>query len=133
MQDLTRDSRFSAIDKMMQNRKELNDILQNIFLTKTTDQWITILEANNILCAQINTPSEAFQDPQILENEMVLTINHHGDDEIKVMGIPIKLSNTPGSVNSAPPTLGQHTDEILKEVGYNTSQIVTLRQQKIVS
>lgn len=133
IQDLTSDSRFDTIEKMVRNNKELNEIIQRAFLSKNTDEWIPILETNDILCAQINQPTEAFKDPQVLENEMVQDIKLHKEDEIKVIGTPIKLNKTPGSIRRSPPLLGQHTDEILKEVGYNPSQISELRRHKIVS
>jgi crotonobetainyl-CoA:carnitine CoA-transferase CaiB-like acyl-CoA transferase len=131
--DLTSDSRFNTIENMVQNNKELNEIIQKAFLSKTTEEWIPILETNDILCAQINEPTQAFSDPQVLENEMVQDIKVHKEDEIKIIGTPIKLNETPGSIRRAPPLLGQHTDEILKEVGYNPLQISELRKNRIVS
>jgi len=132
IKDLSEDPRFSTVEKMVENKDDLNETLQKVFLRKTTDEWIKILEAHNILCAPINTPEEAFRDPQVIHNGMIVEVTCPMVGKTRILGIPIKLSKTPGSIRRPPPLLGQHTDEILKELGYTVEQIADLRRRGII-
>jgi crotonobetainyl-CoA:carnitine CoA-transferase CaiB-like acyl-CoA transferase len=76
--------------------------------------------------------AEALADAQLTARQMIESVEHASIGPMKVLGLPIKLSDTPGSVRTAPPTLGQHTTAILSELGLDTSEIETLRQQKVI-
>ena len=72
-------------------------------------------------------------DPQVLARHMIEAVEHAALGQMKVLGVPIKLSDTPGAVRSAPPTLGQHTDAVLRELDFSTDAIDGLRRRKVVS
>jgi crotonobetainyl-CoA:carnitine CoA-transferase CaiB-like acyl-CoA transferase len=76
--------------------------------------------------------AEALADAQLLARQMIESVDHATIGPMKVLGLPIKLSDTPGSVRTAPPTLGQHTSAVLTELGLNASEIDALRQQKVI-
>ena len=75
---------------------------------------------------------EVFQDPQVLHQEMVLEQDHPTIGKIKTIGFPTKLSDTPASLRLPPPLIGQHTDEILRDLGYPEGEIAELRQEKVI-
>jgi crotonobetainyl-CoA:carnitine CoA-transferase CaiB-like acyl-CoA transferase len=75
---------------------------------------------------------EALADPQILAREMIQSVEHAAAGMLKVVGVPIKLSDTPGSVRTAPPTLGQHTVSILRELRMSDEEIEHLRSQQVI-
>jgi CoA:oxalate CoA-transferase len=114
--DLMADERFNSNLKRTQNVNDLKVILDAVFKAKTIDQWMEALEAAGVPCAPINTVDKVINDPQIKAREMIVDLEHPVAGHMKVPGVPIKLSATPGSVDTPAPLLGQHTAEILKEV-----------------
>jgi len=91
------------------------------------------LDREGIPCGLIKNVAEVCTDPQVLARDMVVELEHPTAGPIKVNGVPIKLSATPGAVNDPPPLLGQHTDQILSEIlDYTASQIAELHQLKAV-
>lgn len=97
----------------------------------TQDEALARLERADILCAPIRTLAEAFVDPQVAHNEMVVAIPH-GGRSVKAVGNPVRLSETPARVRRGAPELGQHTDEILHELGYRDDDVARLRTEGAV-
>ena len=88
---------------------------------------------DGIPCGAVKSIDEVCNDPQVLAREMVVELQHPKSGSIKVTGVPIKLSDTPGKVETPPPTLGQHTDEVLKEfLGYSKSEMVAFREEGVI-
>ena len=83
-------------------------------------------------CGAVRDVPEALDDPQVLVRQMVQSVEHTTAGLLQVVGVPIKLSETPGSVRTAPPTLGQHTVAILKEIGVDASEIERLRRERVI-
>ena len=129
---LTRDPRFDSNAKRLQHREELTAILQAIFKEKGTAEWINILEEEGIPCGSIDNYGEVFANPQTIKNEMVIELEHPIAGKIKVTGLPVKLQETPGSIRLPPPTLGQHTQEILTQLGYSTAEIDHLKARGVI-
>lgn len=114
--DLVKDERFSDNGKRTTNVKELTPILNSIFVSKTIDEWLAVLEKAELPCAPINTVDRVLNDPQIKARDMIVELEHPVAGHQRMAGVPVKMSATPGEVNSSAPLLGQHTEEILKEM-----------------
>ena len=131
--ELLTDDRFSSNLKRTQNVRDLKVILDNVFKAKTIDEWLEVLEVAGIPCAPINTVDKIVNDPHIKAREMIVDLEHPVAGHMKVPGVPIKMSATPGSVDTPAPLLGQHTEELLKELlGLSKEQIDELRAKNAI-
>jgi crotonobetainyl-CoA:carnitine CoA-transferase CaiB-like acyl-CoA transferase len=106
--------------------------LQAIFLQRTRADWLAYLADKNVCIGPVNTPPEVFADPQVQHRQMLLTHRTADGTVVQQAGIALKLSDTPGSVRHLGPRLGQHTDEVLSELGYAQDDRERLRAQGIV-
>ena len=115
-----------------EKREEILAFFQKTFRTKTRDEWFNQLKALDIEIGPVNTPEEAFSDPQVLHRQMVLEVEHPIKGKTRQLGIPIKLSETPGEVRHPAPFIGQDTQEVLQELGYTRAQIEELRKLQAI-
>jgi crotonobetainyl-CoA:carnitine CoA-transferase CaiB-like acyl-CoA transferase len=129
---LGQDPRYATPEARLQHRGELMATIQAILRTKTRDEWLEHLGAYDVLCAPVYDYRELFADPQVAHNQMVVEQEHPVAGRIKTIGIPVKLSETPGEIGPAAPLLGQHTEDILRELGYDAAAIERLRQEKVI-
>lgn len=120
---LASDPRFTTNALRVKNRNALNALLKARLAERTTREWSQIITHAGVPCSGINTIADALNDPQTAARDMIMTLQHTSLGEIKVPGIPIKLSDTPGSGRRAPPLLGQHQAEVLKEFGLSAEEI----------
>lgn len=111
---------------------EISSFLKQVFRTKTRDEWFDFLSQNDVPVGKVYSLDEVFSDPQVLHREMVLEIEHPTVGKVKQPGIAIKLSETPGKVRRLAPLFGEHTEEILQELGYTKLQIGELRQTNVI-
>ena len=133
LQALTEDPRFRANANRVENADALRAILEPVLLQKTTAQWIEALRARGIPSGSIQSVQEVCEHPQTLAREMVVELAHPKAGPIRVTGVPIKLSDTPGAVDRPPPVLGEHTSEILREwLGMNDAQLDKLREEDVL-
>ncbi len=130
--DLADDPRFVTNPKRVENKEELNSILSEIFITKKSDEWLKAFREAGIPYGPVNTLEKVVADPQLQYRDMIVELEHPTAGRIKMPGIPVKLSETPGKIALAPPTLGQHTDEILRELGYSDGDIQELKADNVV-
>ncbi len=130
--DLADDPRYATNRDRVAHRQDLIQRLEGLFAPGTTEQWTKHLDAAGVPNGPILTVAEVFNDPQVQHRQMVVELDHPTAGRVKQVGLPIKLSETPGAVRSAPPTLGQHTDAILRELGMNPQEVATLRQDGVV-
>lgn len=129
--DLKADERFTTNPLRTQNVEVLSAELTKTFETKTMDEWLHILKEGGIPVGPINDVARVVRDPAIIEREMIVTTHHPVAGEVKMAGVPIKLSDTPGGVAGPAPVLGQHTREILKQyLGYDDAYIDHLYEDK---
>jgi len=114
--DLASDPRFVTNASRVQHREELLTVLKPIFLTRTAWEWLSMLEAAGIPCGPINTLDEVFSMPQVEAREMLIHMGHPQIGDLKLVGSPLKFSDTPVEYRLPPPGLGENTEEILKEL-----------------
>ncbi len=112
--------------------QEVFAYLRQLFLTRTADEWVEQLSKSDIPITKVLTLEETVNDPHLLERQMVLELDHPKYGRIKQMGMAIKMSDTPGEVRSFAPFLGEHTDGILKELGYTSKVIGAWRRDGTV-
>lgn len=118
--------------ELSENTEEMRATLRRLFLTKTKEEWFDQLAPKNIPIAKVYSMDEVFSDPQVLARQMVLDLNHPTLGQVKQTGFPMKFSETPGKVRNFAPFFGQHTDEVLKELGYKKAERKRLRQEGVV-
>jgi crotonobetainyl-CoA:carnitine CoA-transferase CaiB-like acyl-CoA transferase len=127
------DPRFAVNSARVENRRPLDEQIDAALAASQAEVWIEKLKAAGIPCGMINTVAQALQDPQTEAREMVETIEHPTAGELKMLGIPFKLSSTPASVRTPPPLLGQHSDEILQDLlGFDAAKIADLRAKRSI-
>ena len=126
------DPKFATNAKRVENREEIVKIISDIIITKNGEEWLKILTDAGVPCGPIYTMDKIFTDPQVLHRQMLKELDHPKIGKVKVTGVPIKLSDTPGEVGTAPPILGQHTQEILTELGFSDQDIKKFRQEKVI-
>jgi len=131
--DLAGDSRFSSNGARMAHRAALIAEIEKTTAAETRAHWLARLDQAGVPSGSINTYPEALADPHTLARGMVVDLVHPGAGPIKALGIPVKLSDTPGAVDRPAPLLGEHTTEILTELGYSDSEQRALRDGGVVA
>jgi formyl-CoA transferase/CoA:oxalate CoA-transferase len=126
------DPKFATNAKRVENRAEIVKIIEDLIVTKNGEEWLAILNEAGVPCGPIYTVDKIFEDPQVLHRGMMQELDHPTAGPIKVTGIPVKLSDTPGEITLPPPFLGQHTQEILTELGYSEQDQEKLREENVV-
>lgn len=110
------DPRFSTNSARVENRQLVDREVGKVLLNGTVEEWLTNLREAGVPCGRVNTVSTALNDPQTAARDMIQEIEHKHIGLIKTLGIPVKLSRTPGTIRTAPPMLGEHTEEVLHEL-----------------
>ena len=124
------DPEFSTAQARSQNRSKLGDKINECTKTKTTSDWIAILNDDGVPCGPIYSIDEMFADPQIRHLQISQSVINSQSTEIPVLTQPLSLSRTPSTLDKAAPLIGEHTDRILNELGYEQSEINHLRDNK---
>jgi crotonobetainyl-CoA:carnitine CoA-transferase CaiB-like acyl-CoA transferase len=127
--ELEHDPRFQRYMERMRNLSELYAILDEAFQTKTSAEWMTLLQEADCICAPVATYEDLLRDPQVRANEYIVEVDHPTQGRIPVVGAPWRFSETPAQIAPAAPELGEHTEEVLQELGYSWEQIGALREQ----
>lgn len=130
--DLLVDPKFKTNADRVMNRRILVEELSKIFKSRTTDYWMEKLESVGIPAAPILTVGQVLSSEHVKNRELVIEIDHPEAGRIKMLGTPFKLSETPGKIRTPPPIRGQHTYEILRELGYNDEEITALKNKHVV-
>ena len=130
--ELARDERFLRNADRVRHRELLAPLLDKVMLTRSKQQWLSALEAAKVPCGSINDLAEVFADPQVQAREMAVPTPHPLTDSLRLVASPMKLSATPVQVRRAPPLLGQHTDEVLTELGIDDAERARLRALGVV-
>ncbi|HET7386728.1 MAG TPA: CoA transferase [Nocardioidaceae bacterium] len=130
--DLVDDPRFATNADRMAKRDELVVELESATKTRDVDEWVEALLDAGVPAGPIRDYAQVCEDPHTLARQMVVETTHPVEGRIRVLGVPVKLSETPGSVRSPAPLLGEHTDEILRRCGYTDAEIDVLRTKQVV-
>jgi CoA:oxalate CoA-transferase len=129
---LLEDAAFADNAARVRNRERLRDLINAVTATATVEQWIERLNAAGVPCGRVMNLAEVFSDPQVLAQEMVLEVEHPGYGPVRMTGFPVKLGATPAQLRRPAPALGEHTDEVLRELGYAPERIAALRRDGVV-
>ncbi len=124
--ELLQDARFASNAERMKHLEALTQVLEKRILSWKSKDLLAALEAAGVPCGPINSIAEMAADPQTLAREMVVELDHPRAGRTRALGLPIKLSSTPGGVRRAAPTFGQHTREVLAEFGFSAAEIDNL-------
>lgn len=130
--DLLDDPRYATNRERVARRKELVERLARLFEMRPTGEWTKVLDGAGVPNGPILTIAETLAHEQVRHRQMLVEINHPTVGRIKQTGVAVKLSETPGSLRSAPPTLGQHTAAILRELGYAEGDITQFRRDGVI-
>jgi crotonobetainyl-CoA:carnitine CoA-transferase CaiB-like acyl-CoA transferase len=130
--DLGRAPEYSTGELRLRNRPKLTTLLTQIFRTKTSLQWLDLIEQQGVPAGPVYKVDEVFADPQVKHLDIAVPLHHPTRGDVSVVGQPITLSRTPARVVSPLPEPGAHTDEILQGLGYSAAEIAVFRNERIV-
>lgn len=126
------DARFRDRKARLENYDQLSEHLQAIFRGGRREDWLRRLQERDVPCAPLNTLEEVFEDPQVRQYGFPIEVEHPRMGRIRMVGNGVDLSRTPPGVKMPPPELGEHTDEVLTALGYDTGAIATLKELGVV-
>ena len=134
IEHLIDDPKSKDIPARQKNCEEIIAIMDEIFITRTTPEWMKILkDTGDIICCPVQSIANLENDPQVLANDYIIDYNHESLGSIKVMGMPLRFSETPAEVIAEAPQFGQHTEEVLIEVGgYSWEEISLLKEEEVI-
>ena len=130
--DLARDERFASNASRVRNRELLVPLLAPLLRQRRRADWLAALEAAKVPCGPINGLDDVFADPQVQARGMTLTMQHPNNAHLELVASPMKLSATPVQLRRPPPLLGQHTDEVLHELGIGAAELKQLHEGGVI-
>lgn len=127
-EDILRDEKYATNPQRVEQRETLLALLEELFANRTVKEWVEIFENAKIPVGPVNKFSDILEDEHIKYREMVVEKEHPTVGNLRMLGIPVKLSRTPGEINTVPPGLGEHSDSVLKDLGYSEEEIAALKE-----
>ena len=131
-QEWITDERFDTGPKRSKNRAAMNEVIGELTVTKTSNEWVEMFEEVGVPCGPIYNMAEMFADPQVKHLQMATPVQHPRMGEFEVVNQAIKLSRTPHQIRTATPEQGEHTDEILSGLGYDDATIKAMHEKGVV-
>ncbi len=128
LEDLVRDPRFKTNALRLQNRQELHRRVDEITSRKTMAEWIEFLNKEGVPCGPINNLAQALEDPQIRHQKMVMEVEQPSG-KVPILGFPVKMTETPAAIRRPSPQLGEHTGEILTNLGFSRDQVQEFKKK----
>lgn len=131
---LEHDPRYENAEVRRENSEGLIALMDEIFITRTSSEWMKILkETGDVICTPVQTIPDLINDPQVIANNYITDYEHEVLGPVRVRGLPVELSKTPGEVRAEAPEFGQHTEEVLMEIGgYTWEEIAELREKEVI-
>jgi crotonobetainyl-CoA:carnitine CoA-transferase CaiB-like acyl-CoA transferase len=131
-EELIEDPRFVTNRLRCENREPLEAVLMPILATRSADEWAAIMDEAGVPCSVVNTLDTVLSLPQVLHREMVVETPREDIPDLRLPGIAVKLESTPGTVRLPPPRLGEHTDKVLAELGFDEARIAEMHERGVV-
>lgn len=132
MENLVYDPGFQTIPDRVENKDALKDILEQKLVSKSTEEWVELLNKEGIACGPIYTIDQTFRDKQVLHQEILMEVEHRTAGKIKMIGFAVKLNRTPCRITCPPTCFGQNTFEILRELNYSEQEINEFKERGII-
>lgn len=131
---LAQDEKFLTNEVRVRNRDELKRILLDLFAAKTTEEWAEVFEGSGMPYGPINSMEKVFQHPQTEARNMVQDVAFDAAEagSLSLLGPPVKFSDTKATIRQRPPLLGEHTEEVFREIGITGQELETLKELKVV-
>jgi crotonobetainyl-CoA:carnitine CoA-transferase CaiB-like acyl-CoA transferase len=130
--DMPADPRFATNPSRVEHDQAVRERIGPVLRSRPRAAWIEALTRAGVPCGAVRSVAEVLGDPQVTARKMIEVVEHVAAGPLKVLGVPIALSGTPGSVRTAPPVLGQHTESILRELGMGDNAIARLRAERVI-
>jgi crotonobetainyl-CoA:carnitine CoA-transferase CaiB-like acyl-CoA transferase len=130
---LADDPRFATRESRLERRAELTALLESVFRQATVGEWMERLESRDVLCAPVNRYADLPDDPAVRATGMLTDEDHPRAGRIRTLATPIRFSETPGSIRTPSPSLGEHTDVVLAEAGVTPTELAHLKRQKVIA
>ncbi|MVW71056.1 MULTISPECIES: CaiB/BaiF CoA-transferase family protein [unclassified Bordetella] len=130
LRHLREDPAFRTNADRMRNREAIKTVVESRTRENTSQYWIDRLNAFGVPCGQVKNMQEVFDDPQVVDQEMMISVPHENGDEVRMLGFPVKFDQAPCRISRPTPALGADTDAVLTSLGLSTQEIESLRQAK---
>jgi crotonobetainyl-CoA:carnitine CoA-transferase CaiB-like acyl-CoA transferase len=123
---------YASEEAAYEHRDTVQRLVQEQVKQNTTAHWLDLFATRDLWCAKVQDFEDIVNDPQVAHNDLIQTVNHPNIGPIKVIGMPVRFSSTPGTIRLAPPVVGEHTASVLAEMGYSEDQIAALQTEGVV-
>jgi crotonobetainyl-CoA:carnitine CoA-transferase CaiB-like acyl-CoA transferase len=130
--DLPELAAFDDEDRAYEERDDVYRLIAKRLVDRPSEHWLDLLLSRDVWCAPVSRFEDVVEDPQLANNQLLTTVERPNGEPMRVVGMPIRFSATPGTVRSGPPSVGQHTDEVLASIGFSDEEIRSMRDEGVV-